>query len=270
MTTNERTETNMVELYNKYYVRRELDSYTDEEIKRLYNSPILYLVSEYFKALKLQCWHQTAEPLNLGTVWGGIAEKDIPDLTEKQFEELILGRKRFNDIRIVKLKFNVNQTVPMKKEIKVLEDYCNDILHWCTGYHEVYEHTYNPDTQKSNEQMYAKLHEKDEVDKQYGRATRSEVYDFIWQTARHLDTRTLDKLLRKSKLGKAHRPKNNRKIYKYDAQGSLIDTFANRDECMEKDGIKKSMLSSVLSGRRKTYKGYSYVEDKEEKSEKVN
>lgn len=269
MTTNKRTETNMVELYDKYFVKRELDSYTDEEIKRLYNSPILFLVSEYFKALKLRCWHQTAEPLNLSTVMDGIGEKDIPNLTEQEFYRLLYGRKDWNSMRIAKLQYIIKQTVPMRKEVKALQ-ICNDVLHWCTGYCEIYEHTYNPDTQIPPEELYAKLHEKDEVDKQYGRATRSEVYDFIWQTARHLDTRTLDKLLRKSKIGNAHRPKNNRKIYKYDKQGCLIDTFANRDECIEKDGIKKNMLSMVLTGRRKTYKGYSYVEDKEEKSEKVN
>lgn len=262
MTTNEKTETNMVELYDKYFVKRELNTYTDEEIKRLYNSPILYLVSEYFKALKLRCWHQTAEPLNLSTVFDDVTENDIPNLTEQEFFRVYLRRIEWNEIKIAKLEVIKSES----KELRALK-ICRDVLFWCTGYHEIYERTYKP-KQVTPERKYAELHKDDEDDIENGRATKIEVYNFIWQTARHLDTRTLDKLLRKSKLSKAHRPKNNRKIYKYDKQGCLIDTFKDREDCINKEGMKKSMLSMVLSGKRNSYKGYSYVE--EEKTESGN
>lgn len=254
-------ETNIKELYDKYFIKRELDSYSAEEMERLLKSPVLYTVIMYFKELKTRYEHKIAEPLNLGMVWGGIAEKDIPDFDEKHFEELIVGKIYWNSTRLVAVREQPKQTVQMKREVKALE-HCLDILHWCTGYHEVYEHTRKP-TQSSNEERYAELHKKDATDEQYGRATKIEVFNFIWQTGRFLDAGTLNSLCRKSKISTAHRPKNNRRIYKCDERGKVVATYANRQECIEQDGIKKSMLSSVLSGRRKTYKGYSYVEEDE-------
>ena len=40
----------------------------------------------------------------------------------------------------------------------------------------------------------------------------------------------------------------------------IVAEYETRNECIEKEGMDKTSLSNVLSGRRKTYKGYAYKE----------
>lgn len=253
----------MKTLYEKYFVKKELDSYTDEEMTRLLKSPVLFTVLKYFKEVKLKYEHMTyIKPLNLCAGWIGriASDEEIPNLTGSQYVCLVTELMSANGIVQETVKMDDGNSIEGKRKIKALE-YCNDVLYWCTGYHEIYERTYNPETQILPETKYAKLHDNDEVDEQYGRATKIEVFRFLWHTARYLDARTLNSLCRKSKISTAHRPKKNRRVIKYDTQGKVVATYANRQECIEKDGIKKEYLSKVLSGRKKTFKGYSYVEE---------
>ena len=53
----------------------------------------------------------------------------------------------------------------------------------------------------------------------------------------------------------------NKKISKYDTNGNLIETYKNRKECMQKNDIKKSMLSQHLNGKKYSIKGYIYKEE---------
>lgn len=55
--------------------------------------------------------------------------------------------------------------------------------------------------------------------------------------------------------------KSNIPINKYDKDGNLIETYKDRQECIEKNGISKGSLSNHLSGKRKTLKGYIYMEE---------
>ena len=51
------------------------------------------------------------------------------------------------------------------------------------------------------------------------------------------------------------------KIVKIDKKTfDIVAEYETRNECIEKEGMDKTSLSNVLSGRRKTYKGYSYKE----------
>lgn len=60
-----------------------------------------------------------------------------------------------------------------------------------------------------------------------------------------------------------HKSKKQHKIIeKYDIDGNLIETYDNRQECIEKNGLKKSALSLHLCGKRKTLNGYIYKEKK--------
>ena len=51
------------------------------------------------------------------------------------------------------------------------------------------------------------------------------------------------------------------KIVKIDKKTfDIVADYETRNECIEKEGMDKTSLSNVLSGRRKTYKGYAYKE----------
>lgn len=54
--------------------------------------------------------------------------------------------------------------------------------------------------------------------------------------------------------------KFDKKIEKYDVNGKLIETYSDRQECIEKNNFDKSALSKHLSGKRKKLKGYIYKE----------
>ena len=54
--------------------------------------------------------------------------------------------------------------------------------------------------------------------------------------------------------------KFDKQIEKYDVNGKLIETYADRQECIEKNNFDKSALSKHLSGKRKKLKGYIYKE----------
>ena len=57
------------------------------------------------------------------------------------------------------------------------------------------------------------------------------------------------------------RNKNKVKIIlKYDKAGKLIEQYYSRQECIEKNDLKKAALSLHLSGKRKTLNGYVYKE----------
>ena len=54
--------------------------------------------------------------------------------------------------------------------------------------------------------------------------------------------------------------RKGKKIEKYDTDGNLICTYKDRQDCMKHEGMSKQCLSNVLTGKRKTYKGYIYNE----------
>ena len=66
------------------------------------------------------------------------------------------------------------------------------------------------------------------------------------------------KTIKSYKMSKAK--KIGKKIEKYDLNGKLIETYADRQECIEKNHITKSALSKHLSGKRKKLCGHVYKE----------
>jgi len=72
---------------------------------------------------------------------------------------------------------------------------------------------------------------------------------------------TGEELLRLIKREKKSRARKfNKTIEKYDVAGKLIETYADRQECIEKNNFTKSALSKHLSGKRKKLNGYIYKE----------
>ena len=115
------------------------------------------------------------------------------------------------------------------------------------------------------DERYKEIHMNDEEDRAAGRATRYEILEFIWYTLRFCDARELKRFLKFAENNyefcKAHRPRFNKKVYKYDLKWNLLATYESRDECIEKEKKKKNALSMVLSGERKQHKGFRYKEE---------
>ena len=88
---------------------------------------------------------------------------------------------------------------------------------------------------------------------------------FNYLTADEIYTRLINDLEYKIKIvdeqnRREQDNKKNKKIFKYDKQGELIEIFENRNDCIERDGLKKAALSLHLNGQRKTLKGFVYKE----------
>lgn len=91
-----------------------------------------------------------------------------------------------------------------------------------------------------------------------------ELVDLIVNHLQYMDLKNLKKLLmlidKNFEQKPAGRPQKNWKVLQYDMKGNLVAEYNSRTECMEKNNIKKSLMSLLLSGKRKTHKGYKYVE----------
>jgi len=98
----------------------------------------------------------------------------------------------------------------------------------------------------------------------YDKNIGNDGYDFVIQ---HLQFATLEDLKCLMKLAeknfiirKPGKPIKNVQIGKYDKDGTLLTLYKDRKECMKRENISKSALTNVLSGKRKTCKGYLYEE----------
>lgn len=100
-----------------------------------------------------------------------------------------------------------------------------------------------------------------------------EIFDFVCNNLQYAPLDELEKLSQLYRSGfkdtKQGRPKKNepkKTIIMYDSNGEIEDRFENRQACIEIMGIKKSMLSQVLSGKKLHWKGYIFKEVEIEES----
>ena len=238
---------------------RTLESYSNDELKKLYKSFTLYIVTEWLKIMQKKkkdaLWR--VNPINAKKYEDGNWLRSFNGL-RVQTIEMKLQSKNYNDEQ-------------ERKELqyeKVVLNTINDVLFWFDGGIEELEKNFEAGCYvRDPDELYEELHENDDIDKEYNRATKEEILKFIWETLRFCDYNTLTRLCKladmKFEFRAAHRPQKNLKIYKYDKDNNLIETFANRAECIEKEGMTKSTLSNVLSGKRKSYNGYIYMEETE-------
>lgn len=236
---------------------RKIEDYSIDELKRLYRSISLYMVTEWMKYRKR---YKNDQDINALTVTDDAYGKE-------------LYARFFNSIRCKTIEMrlaNNDYKTPEEKQLLINEKtvlkVLNEVLFWCAGGYEQLKKDYNKGCKvRKPSDMRKELHETDYIDKFYKKATKIEIYKFIWETLRFYDAKTLGNLCRlsdnKFETNDPHRPAKNKPIYKYDKDGNLIAAFPNRDECIKKDNISKEALSMVLSGKRKQYKGFKYVEE---------
>ena len=93
----------------------------------------------------------------------------------------------------------------------------------------------------------------------------SDMYDFVINNLQYASIEDLKKLC---KLNSKHflikgkgRKSFNKKIFKYDLKHNLLNTYPNRNACIDAEQISKQSLYNVLSGKRKQLKGFIYEEE---------
>jgi len=232
---------------------KKLEEYKIEELKRLYKSYSLYIVTKWFRLY--QKIHNTNEYR--------FFKIDNPDCYETaQWNRVFIGLKIKSintDIDLGKYR-STAELNNMKCE-KLALNICGEVLLYCTN-------RINELDEDAKERSLKELHEQDNVDKEYNRATKEEIYNFIWNTLRFCDIKELTGIIKscdnqfqlKDNIY-YHRPPNNKRIFKYDMCGNLIATFLNRADCIEKEGMTKSTLSKILTNINLKYKGYKYKEE---------
>lgn len=96
-------------------------------------------------------------------------------------------------------------------------------------------------------------------------AKHSDMYDFVINNLQYASIKDLEEL---SKLNQNHflikgkgRTSRNKKIFKYDLNHNLLNTYVNRNACMDAEQVSKQALYNVLSGKRKTLNGFIYEEE---------
>ena len=106
--------------------------------------------------------------------------------------------------------------------------------------------------------IYYLLTEKDNIN--------SELYDFVINNLQYAQIEDLKKLIKLSQNGFIIKNKGrkslNKKIFKFDLEHHLLNTYQNRNECIDAEQISKQALYNVLSGKRKQLKGFIYEEEK--------
>lgn len=90
-------------------------------------------------------------------------------------------------------------------------------------------------------------------------------YDFVINNLQYATIEDLKLLEKLSNTGFVRinkgRKSRDKKIFKYDLQHNLLNTYPNRNACIDAEQISKQSLYNVLSGKRKTLKGFIYEEE---------
>ena len=244
---------------------KDIKEYSNDELKNLYKSYGLYLVTEYFRNVRKYKKEQKNSPIvfvNIMDIYTDFSKVNVITLNTST----------------IKMKYDnmLNVTDESKEEYKAIKDthtaisICDKSMFWCRdNFHDEVEQAVdnydeNNDIEAGRVEWYEELHMNDETDKYMNRATQYEIYKFIWETLRFCDIKTLNVLIKLADkrfiVHKPHRPANNKHIYKYDKKGNLMGMYENREQCIKQEGITKYALSMILTGKRKTLNGYIYVE----------
>jgi hypothetical protein len=120
---------------------------------------------------------------------------------------------------------------------------------------------------KELSETMVKLHANDFLHQLYeeDEDNHSDIYDFIINNLQYASIEDLKKLCKLNEKdflikGKGRKSKN-KKIFKYDLEHNLLNTYPNRNACIDAEQISKQSLYNVLSGKRKQLKGFIYEEE---------
>jgi len=93
----------------------------------------------------------------------------------------------------------------------------------------------------------------------------SDMYDFVINNLQYASVEDLKSLMKLAQNGfvikNKGRKSRNKKIFKYDLNHNLLNTYPNRNACIDAEQLSKQSLYNVLSGKRKTLKGFIYEEE---------
>lgn len=280
---------------------KHITEYTFEELRKLYKSYTLYLFTEHLKRQKTKQNKEVVDELYfdegyerpksismtmeelrirydemMKEYWKAKEENRTPSYmienSKISVEDLMSSNNMSISILERKLENEDFDNETKKQNILNKISYyniCNEVIYFETGlFDKNLEYSIENEDEETIDYLEERLfeyHMNDEDDIEMGKATKEQIYKFILGTLRFCSVAELKKLLeyadKKFDIAPAHRPRYNKKIYKYDLNGNLIDTFENRAECIEKEGISKPALSQVLSGKRKQHKGFIYKEE---------
>ena len=244
---------------------KDIREYDNEELKKLYKSYSVYLVTEHFRSLR----KYRKDNKDAAIVFVGI--NDL--YTDFNKASVITINTSLLRMKYEKMMETIDET---QEEYKTIKDtynaiqICDNAMFWLReNFHDevaqlVDNYDENNEIEAGRVEWYEELHMNDEANKYLNRATQYEIYKFIWETLRFCDMKTLNVLIKLADkhfiVNKPHRPANNKHIYKYDKNDNLMAMYENREQCIKQEGIAKNALSMVLTGKRKTLNGYKYVE----------
>ena len=233
---------------------RTIKDYSTDELKKLYKSYSLYVVTKTFKHVRT---YKTDKHLTM--------INDTEDGYKEWVVKCVLNRIRINNItdELNEHKYkDENEKRRLEYERTTL-NICNDVLFWCNGgFTDTVERFKSGKQVQNPYELYDELHMNDDYDIKNGLPTKFDIYLFIWETLRFCTVDELATLLKYAdsdfKTSSVGRPKIKAKIYKYDKDNKVVGIYEDRQSCMDANRIPKSTLSKILSGKREGYKGYRY------------
>lgn len=241
-------------------MRKKLHQYSDNELKRLYSRKDLYEMTQSLLEYEGDGKNSIGRFLD----------------TSRQTPEMAI---KWNNYQIDFIKYNNsdNNTEWLKKYIEIIE-ICNDILKWTKVYFgneddeiddveiietETEDGSIEVSLQTNLKSKYEKIHKNDYNDIRNGKATKEEMYLFIWNTLRFLSLKKLQILVDTyQNLYITNKPgvkSSNKMILVYDEKDNLITTYKNRNECIESENMSKQNLYKYLKDG-KLHKGKRFVE----------
>lgn len=244
-------------------MKKRLHQYSEEELKRLYSRKDLYELT------KILLDYKSDE---------NILKKYLN--TSKQTAKMAI---KWNEYEIEYIKHNNNSkdeeiNIWINNLIETIQT-CNNILEWTYIYYGNYKSMDDTEyqiieiekedgsiemqcnTEKKN--IYESIHKNDYNDIRNNKATKEEMYLFIWNTLRFTSKRKLQTLVDTYRsLYNTNKPgvkSSNKMILVYDEKDNLIATYKNRNECIESENISKQNLYKYLKDD-KLHKGKRFVE----------
>ena len=230
-----------------------LSSYSKEQLIALYKSYTTYYMTEWI--INRKRYHE---------------DKNIEMLDTDKVS--FINKFELYQLKISNLEYELqNEEISDSKKQEIndkinLYQILSDIILFCTDLYAKYLTSGTDEMKELVEDREYELHMNDEYDVEIGKATRIEIYHFIYNTLRYLSIKDLNKLLllADKKFDDRSKVKSliGKKIFKYDLDGNLLAVYNSRQECMEDNNIKKSLLSQILAGKRGAKMQYKLVEEK--------
>lgn len=236
---------------------KKIEEYTTEELVALYKRLNVYAVTWWFKYFRM--YKMKPEEKDEPLIERELDLDESPKAPVRYFHHTKIC---LIDYRIRRMSENGNDhqrkylKLSYQREALSIIDHC---LYWFwNGYERGIKFYEGYDVYVIGpEEMLEDLHCNDDVDEEYGRATKLQVYEFVWNTLQYLDIKQLGELLKFAEKGlkcqwnvismNPGRRSRNCEIRQIDIEtGNVVQVYQSRNELIQKTGIKKSHLSQCI------------------------